>query len=227
MIKNLVIGNGEIGSAIGEILWDCKVVDIEGTDEKCEFLHIAFPYSDNFIEEVEKYKAKHEPKMTIIHSTVPVGTSRKCDAVHSPVRGPHPHLREALDLFPKWFGGARQDQMNDIFQMFTRVEAFDKQETTEAMKLWDTAQYAWNVVLMKEIYKWCKENDLNFYEIYTLPNVEYNNCYLELKRPEVVRPYLKYIRGRIGGHCLIPNAKLLPTWITKIILEKDDEFDTQ
>ncbi len=96
--------------------------------------------------------------------------------------------------------------------------------TSEALKLWDTTQYGWMIVLNKEIKKWCDENGLDFEVIYTEANKSYNEGYQKLGRPEVMRPYLKYMSGKVGGHCIVPNCRLLNSEIAKFILKKNRSY---
>ena len=116
MSTNLVIGMGQIGSAIHKILSEKH--EVEGIDikdctvpkhEKYDFVHICFPCKDQteFVEAVKKYKQRYlaPDGVCIIHATVPVGTSRLCNAVNSPCRGIHPDLVEGIKTFPKFFGG--------------------------------------------------------------------------------------------------------------------------
>ena len=62
--------------------------------------------------------------------------------------------------------------------------------------------------------KLCDEYNLDFMEVMTKYNNTYNEGYTKLGKPNVVRPVL-YPTDKIGGHCVIPNAKLLPR--TKLI----------
>ena len=62
--------------------------------------------------------------------------------------------------------------------------------------------------------KLCDEHNLDFMEVMTKYNNTYNEGYTKLGKLNVVRPVL-YPTDKIGGHCVIPNAKLLPR--TKLI----------
>ena len=108
---DLIIGAGEIGTALFEVLkhyYLVKLVDKNSPKirEKVRVMHICFPCQDQkeFVGWVKKYQEKYEPEFTVIHSTVPVGTTGKCGekVFHSPVRGVHPRLQEALLTFAKY-----------------------------------------------------------------------------------------------------------------------------
>ena len=211
-MKHLIVGFGEVGKAIYHILgkmtpyvdhnkstWDGKFVDV---------VHICIPYSDKFIHEVETYKSVSN--LVIVHSSVPVGTCDALKVVHSPIRGVHPNLEKGIRTFVKYFGGKDAYKASTIFKKLRiKTRCFKESRTTEALKLWDTSQYGRLIMLEKEIYKWCQDNKLNFKNIYTLANKDYNEGYTKLGMPYVVRPYLYHKEGPIGGHCVLPNAKLL------------------
>lgn len=229
MIKeHLVIGAGEVGQAIANFL-ECDTYDTDphkttsAFQPEYKYLHICYPYSDNFEKSVMAYSERYRPRLIIIHSTVPIGTSRKLNAVHSPVKGVHPQLVKGLQTFVKYFGGDKAHEAAALFPGLT-TECYEKQETTEAIKLWETTQYGFFIILEKAIYEFCRKNGLDFDEVYTIPNIDYNLGYTKLGRTEVVRPFLKHIPGKIGGHCVIPNARLLDSWVARLILEKNEQL---
>lgn len=213
MNKTLIIGMGEVGQALMRVLKDYNPVgaDIEiDLDDTFEVMHICFPYSDNFIEDVKEYQEKYKPKYTIIHSTVPVGTSGQLKATHSPIRGLHPHLEEGIMVFSKFIGGGEVDSVADYFRRVgLKVVLLDKSETTEAMKLFDTEYYRTCIEFAHRVKKYCNKHDLSFHEVYTLANQTYNEGYVQLDHPEFVRPVLQPIMKEIGGHCVLPNSKLI------------------
>lgn len=213
-MKTLIIGRGEVGRALGEIFgahYYQSVIDKGESDQGVfEILHICFPYSTEFVAAVESYRRQYQPKWVVIHSTVPVGTSRALNAIHSPVRGIHPHLTQAIRTFQKFIGGPDASKVADYFRRAgLRVMLFDKQETTEAAKLFETESYRVNIEFMHRCKNYCHEHDLSFHEVYTLQSLTYNEGYLALGYPEYVRPILQPIAGKIGGHCVLQNKQLL------------------
>lgn len=226
-MKNIVIGLGEVGKAIQEIL-SCeghdpfKKIIYSGT---CDVIHVCIPHSDKFIEIVKEYKKQFKPSLTIIHSSVPVGTTEKLNAVHSPIRGVHPNLALGVKIFVKFFGGKRSCEASKIFSdLGIKTFCVEDSRNTEALKLWDTTQYGIMILLNKEIHKYCEENNLDFDVVYGLGNSTYNEGYVNLGRHEVVRPYLKYMEGKIGGHCVVPNAKLIKSQLSKLIVDFNENL---
>lgn len=236
-MKALIIGRGEVGSALARILAGAhEVVVYDRLDGPVpgwtgiDVLNIAFSWSEKFIDWVAAYQHWSVPRLTIVHSTVPVGTTRQLgpDTAHSPVNGVHPHLEEGLRTFPKWIGGplAAGVMAGDFLSAAGfRCTAAGESEVTEAAKLWCTAQYAWNIILAKEISEWCREQGLAFSSVYRLWNEMYNHGYETLGMPYVRRPILDGSPGLIGGHCLIPNARMLDTWLTRTILYRNRTYE--
>lgn len=221
-MKHLIVGYGEVGKGLKAIL-DSTVhdpfQDIIFVGE-CEVMHICIPYADNFISIVEGYKEQFKPKITIIHSTVPVGTCKQLGAVHSPIRGIHPHLENGIRTFTKYFGGKDAKKAAKYFEEIG-IETFVTEDVNsiEAGKLWSTTQYGFFIMLNKEIKKWCVEHDVDFDLAYTHFNETYNKGYSELGMDHVIRPVLKYMIGPIGGHCILQNASLLDSEEKNDILE--------
>lgn len=223
-MKTLIIGFGEVGRAINAVLWDKYWVEILDSShighrqgltksinqKQYDIIHICFPYSKTFIKDVKAYQKKYKPKYTVIHSTVPVGTSRKLGAVHSPIRGIHPNLEGGVRTFTKFLGGERASEVADYFRRAgLRVCLFDRAETSEALKLFDTEYYRACIEFAHRVKRYCEANDLSFHEVYTLGNQTYNEGYTKLDHPEFVRPVLQPIMTPIGGHCVTQNSKLI------------------
>lgn len=223
-MSNLVVGKGEIGTAL------MKLLNCDGHDPiknlhakgKYDVIHIAFPYYEGFISNVRFYQEYFEAKLVIIHSTVPVGTSKKLGAVHSPCRGQHPNLFQGLLRFVKFFGGKNSIKAAKIFSKLGIKTYFTKDSNnTEAMKLWDTTQYGVNILLEKEIHEYCVKNKLDFNVVYTEANKTYNRGYGRLRHTEYKKYVLKHVDGPIGGHCVVNNARLLDSKSAKAILAID------
>lgn len=234
-MNHVIIGMGEVGRALFDVLSafeDYKVGWKEyGESSNVPFLgpahvmHVAMPYSENFNAEVRNYAAYFGASLVIVHSSVPVGTCDSNHWVHSPVRGVHPNIAKGIRTFVKYFGGLRSEEAADIFSALgVRTVAVPHARDTEAAKLWDTTQYGVQIVLMKAIYAWCRQHKVDFELVYTEFNHSYNEGYSKLDRREVSRPYLNYMPGPIGGHCVMQNLPLLgENFITNLV----EEFNKQ
>jgi benzoyl-CoA reductase/2-hydroxyglutaryl-CoA dehydratase subunit BcrC/BadD/HgdB len=182
-------------------------------------MHICFPYSDEFINEVKKYQEEYKPKYTIIHSTCPVGTSRKCNAIHSPVTGVHPYLQESLKTFTKFLGGEQASEVADYFRRCgIKVHIEDNQETTELLKLLCTTKYGIDIEYVKDVKRQCDKYGVPL-DSWIVWVDNYNRGYQKLGQEQYTRPNLIPINKNIGGHCVRNNAELIETLFTKIIKE--------
>ena len=226
-MKTLVIGFGEIGQSLYNVLrgnYDVGYIDrhTEYNVERAEIIHICFPPSDKFIEQVKEYQARFNPKYTIIHSTVSIGTTAQLNAIHSPCLGIHPHLEESMRVFPKYLGGPQASEVADYFRRAgLKVYLFDKSETTELLKILDTTYYGVCIEYTKDIKRQCEKYGVPF-EAWTVYNNFYNECYPKLGHPEFVRPNLIPIMQKIGAHCVLPNLELLETPFTSFLKKLND-----
>lgn len=220
MNSHIVIGAGEVGKAIEQILLTglkalggrVYLRDIEGGGGKFDVMHICFPWTKDFEADVDTYYRLYQPTLLIIHSTVPVGTSRSLGAVHSPIAGRHPTLRTDLMYFTKFFAGEGAEEAAAIFRqcgLTTRVLS-DLADVTEAGKLWQTLQYGWAIAIQKEAYRDCAVRGLDPELVYRTFNTDYNLGNAALGRPYWL-PILEDMPGPIGGHCVVPNLELLDT----------------
>lgn len=235
---SLIVGAGEVGQGLFEVLNAAYrgrvfIRDIEpGIDnpKTVDFLHITFPYSDKFVENVRKYRRQYGKPVVIIHSSVPVGTTESIgkDAVHSPIRGKHPDLAGGIRTFVKFFGGHDPDVVQDVEQYFARAGVrtmiLSSPEATELGKLMETSQYGWFIVLAKEIKKLCDQHGLSFNEVYTIQNMTYNEGYSRLGLDHFLRPVLTPVGGPIGGHCVRENSDLVDSTVTKLIKDFNDKY---
>ena len=226
-----IIGYGEIGRAVDEVYkakgLQTHIKDLdkdEGLDE-CRFLHICIPFSDSFITTVSDYAKQLEPEFLIIHSTVPPGTTDSItgcsNVVHSPVRGIHPNLYEGLITFPKVVAGKDCTTVAEHFRsdLGLTVREYDQAKTSEASKLLSTTYYGLCIAFHEYANTICEDNDLCFDEVMTEWNMDYNQGYKELGINNVVRPVLYAPKGKIGGHCVVPNANILKSVKNSPILD--------
>lgn len=229
---HLVVGKGEVGSALHKVLADRYSVsardksdDVEG---QFDVLHLSYPWTENFVSSAKGYIEKYKPELVIVHSTVAVGTTEEIGsiAVHSPIRGVHPRLEEGIRTFVKYFGGGNAEEAARIFgEIGLQTRAFKDSRTTELLKILDTTYYGWNIVFEKEVKRLCDEMGLDLGEVYTVPNEDYNEGYEKLGKPNVRRPVLKHVPGKIGGHCIMENCEFLDDWLTRTIKERNKGYE--
>ena len=230
--KTMIVGAGEVGKSLYTVLKDyhdtyirdVQPIEIEGG---VEILNICFPYQKGFEIAVKMYQDEYKPLVTIIHSSVPIGTSRKLNACHSPIHGKHPNLSNGIRTFVKYLGGADPTQL-EIAEDFLKkaqinVMVVPTPEDSEHSKLACTRRYGISIVEMKELKKECDANGTNFDVVYGW-NQFYNDGYRKLGMGHFTRPMLEYNEGKIGGHCVVPNCHLLDGPLSDFILEKDESY---
>ena len=217
-MKSLIIGQGEIGSSLHQVIGGDITDNSNSNFSEYDLINICFPYSDSFETEVKKYQDRHKAKFTVIHSTVPVGTSSKLNAVHSPCLGIHPHLAESFKTFTKFLGGKNASFVADFFRRKgIKVYITDKSETTELMKIMDTTQYGIEIEFTKELKRLCNEFNVPF-ELWSTYVNNYNQGYEKLGYPEYKKYNLVPIKGKIQGHCVMQNAELIDSKFAKLLL---------
>lgn len=223
-----VLGLGEVGSAVAGIFsskFDVLKKDLEYDElknSKIEVLHVCLPYNSNFEETVIAQAAANRPNLIVIHSTVKPGTTAsifekiKVPIVHSPVMGTHPNLEKDIREFTKFIGPADNESKDLATSHFKEVniqtKVLQNPLESELGKLLDTTYYAWNIMFEKLTWQICDRAGVDFENVYTEFNKVYNQGY-QKSNPNVLRPILKHQPGPIGGHCLIPNAKILQDYL--------------
>jgi hypothetical protein len=264
-MNSVIIGMGEVGQALRRVLVERKAEDVFSYDPKdgdtpgrlaliatkgVDVAHVCYPFNPdrdapNFAASVRVYARELKVSLVIVHSTVPVGTTRAIGpiAVHSPIHGQHQHLSRGIRTFLKYVGGADEGTVTMALGYLLRhgIRAYpvSSPEASELSKLLCTAQYGWQIILCKEVAAIAARYGVPFAEVYTDWNREYNRSYAELHpvapggQPknygnldvDVHRPTLHPTPGPIGGHCVIPNAKLVQSWLTDLIVERNKHYE--
>jgi len=210
----IVVGLGEVGRPILELAskhYRTVGVDFSPPAERVsgvDILHICFPFGiDDFVGETTRYIELFKPSLTIINSTVAVGTTRAVakrtgtSVVNSPVRGKHAHMTEDLLRYVKFVGavdalaGERAAEHFQSLGMKTTILA--SPESTELAKLTETTYFGLMIAWAQEVERYCDQFGLNYAEVVSF--------YDEIN----FFPPVKYFSGIIGGHCVMPNIKIL------------------
>ena len=227
-MKTLIIGKGDVGKALYGILsrkYETYIQDKEMEQGgEFEVIHICFPYSKYFEGDVWDYQEIYRAKYVVIHSTVPVGTTRRCQVFHSPVIGQHPYLEKSLLTFRKYLAPKDNKLKRYFEQAGIKIKQVGKPEETEALKLFLTTCFGISCLEEKTIWNWCLEHGLNYKTIYKDALENYNEGYIKLGYPQFVRPILKHNKGKIGGHCVIPNCDLLKHPLTNFLKKQNKEI---
>jgi UDP-N-acetyl-D-mannosaminuronate dehydrogenase len=210
----LVVGLGEVGKPLLAILsthYDPIGIDIHlpaGPIDHADVMHVCYPFQiEDFVGETVRYIARFEPALTIVNSTVGVGTTRKiaslsgADVVHSPVRGKHAHMEEEIRYYTKFIGaldpGAAHKAARHFESAGFKTRVLSSPETTELGKLTETTYFGMMIAWAQEVERYCDRVGTNYNEVISL--------YDEIP----FFPPVKYFPGIIGGHCVMPNIEIL------------------
>jgi len=220
----VIVGLGEVGGPLFELL--SKYHRTVGVDlapvhtevKQTDFLHVCYPFQiRDFVGETARYIERFRPKITVINSTVSVGTTRLVaektgtTVVNSPVRGKHARMLEELSLYTKYIGtndpaaGERTAQHFQLAGLKTKVLSCP--EATELAKLTETTYFGLMIAWAQEIERYCDKTGANYEEIISF--------YEEIK----FFPTVKYFPGIIGGHCVMPNIEILRKFTESKLLE--------
>ena len=238
-MKAILIGYGEIGKAVFNVFsHDHEIIihDVaKGIDyiakngERAEILIIAIPYSRHFEKIVKSYQEKFDIKSTLVFSTTQIGTCKRLKAVHSPVEGKHPNLAESIETGKRWIGGKDERVMRFFKEAGFKKEQLrvvEKPEFTEFLKLRSTTLYGVNIEFARYSNEVARELKMSFEEVRKFDE-DYNELYRKMGMPWFARYILSPPKGKLGGHCVVPNAKklkkLFPHSMLNEILKKRED----
>jgi UDP-N-acetyl-D-mannosaminuronate dehydrogenase len=220
----IVAGLGEVGKPLFELLsryYRTIGVDIAPPVEKiesCEVLHVCYPFQiKDFVGETARYIELFRPQITVINSTVAVGTTRRISeltgaaVVNSPVRGKHARMLEELSRYTKFVGASDPQAGRQAAQHFElagmKTKVLSTSEATELAKLTETTYFGLMIAWAQELERYCDRSGADYKEIISF--------YEEIK----FFPSVKYFPGVIGGHCVMPNIEILRKFTKSELLE--------
>ena len=212
--KVVVVGLGEVGKPLLKLIsqhQEVVGVDITPPEQPVTgvgVLHLCFPFEiKDFVGECARYIAMFKPDLTIINSTVGVGTTRAvaqrsgAAVVHSPVRGKHIRMLEELSHYVKFIGAlepaAGQAARAHFESLGMKTRVLSSPEATELAKLTETTYFGLLIAWAQELERYCDKSGANYDELVAF--------YEEIK----FFPPVKYTPGIIGGHCVMPNIEIL------------------
>lgn len=222
----VVVGLGEVGRPLLELI--SKRHRAVGVDvsppparvEGVEVLHICYPFAiKDFVGETARYLELFRPKLTIVNSTVAVGTTRAiaertgAAVVNSPVRGKHARMGEDFLHYTKFVGAMDSVSAQRAAQHFEslgmKTKTLSSPEATELAKLTETTYFGVMIAWAQEVERYCDQLGQNYDEVVSF--------YEEIN----FFPPVKYFPGIIGGHCVMANIEILsrmdPSEILKAI----------
>jgi UDP-N-acetyl-D-mannosaminuronate dehydrogenase len=212
--RTLVVGIGEVGSALAAVLERKEPVlrhdlDRVKIEEPIGTMHLCVPFqSPHQFETVALgYIDRFKPALTIINSTVLPGTTRSLarksqnPVAFSPVRGKHVRMEQDLLRYFKYVAApdrlwaANAEVHFRAAGMKTRRMA--EVESLELAKLAETTYFGVCIAFAQEMNRYAERVGGDYSEA------------VEFFDEVDFLPRQRYFPGFIGGHCVIPNIKLL------------------
>jgi UDP-N-acetyl-D-mannosaminuronate dehydrogenase len=221
--KVVVAGLGEVGKPLFDLI--SKHYDVIGVDlspveriERTDILHVCYPFEiKDFIGETAHYIDLFKPALTIVNSTVAIGTTRSiaertgAAVVNSPVRGKHSRMLEELQIFTKFVGAidpaAAEEAATHFQSVGLKTKILSSPEATELAKLTETTYFGVMIAWAQEVERYCDQSGQSYDEVVSF--------YEEIK----FFPPVKYFAGTIGGHCVMPNIKILSKYSDSALLD--------
>ncbi len=222
--KVVVVGLGEVGKPLLKLIseyHEATGVDVMPPPEPIldvDVLHICYPFEiKDFIGETAKYIELFKPQLTIINSTVGIGTTRRvaertgAAVVHSPVRGKHARMQEELKTYTKFVGAMDATSGRDAAEHFQSVglktKVLSAPEASELAKLTETTYFGLMIAWAQEVERYCDRTRQRYEDVASF--------YQEIE----FFPLVKYFPGIIGGHCVMPNIEILRKFDDSAILK--------
>lgn len=217
-MKGLIIGKGQVGTSLYDVLKDVHETHIKDIEElelpNVEILHLCFPYSDQFVETANSYIEKYKPEIVINHASVAIGTTRQLKHKHvfySPVRGKHPNLADGIRQFVKFVAGD-VEYLPKVVEYFNKanvlIHAYDEKQVNalEFCKLMSNIRYGYEICFMQEAERMAKYFNIDIDKFKTF-EMTYNLGYDKTGEAHLKRPQLT--GGIIGGHCIMQNLDII------------------
>lgn len=221
--KVVVIGLGEIGKPLFQLIserHEALGVDISPVEPpgNVDVLHVCYPFQiRDFVGETARYVELFRPALTVINSTVAVGTTRTIAertgtaVVNSPVRGKHARMLEDLRFYTKFVGAldssVAQMTVHHFESLDLATKVLSSPEATELAKLTETTYFGLMIAWAQELERYCDQIGEDYDEI--------SSFYDEIK----FFPPVKYFPGVIGGHCVMPNIEILSKVKPSVLLD--------
>jgi UDP-N-acetyl-D-mannosaminuronate dehydrogenase len=226
----VIVGLGEVGKPLFELTSKHhKAVGVDITPptddlKDIDVLHVCYPFQiKDFLGETARYINLFRPRLTIINSTVGVGTTRNivqrtgATVAYSPVRGKHSRMLEDLQRYTKFVGAldrSSAEQAATHFEsMHLKTKILSSPEAAELAKLSETTFFGLMIAWAQEVERYADQIGGDYNEIVSF--------YEEIG----FFPPVKYFPGKIGGHCVMPNIELLKRFADSEILKAIESSD--
>jgi UDP-glucose 6-dehydrogenase len=223
--KTLVVGVGEVGGALVEVLERTQPGVLRHDIERRDFpdaigvMHVCIPYQSRqqFETATLEYIERCQPHLTVINSTVIPGTTSRianrsaARLVYSPVRGKHARMTDDLMRYRKFVAALNDEVAAEAEEHFRsagiRTRRIARVETLEVAKLAETTYFGLQIAFAQELNRFANQLGADYAEA------------IEFFDEVDFLPRAHYYPGFIGGHCVIPNIHLLKQVVNSPLLE--------
>jgi len=244
----LVIGLGEVGIPLFELLQESKLFHVYGLDideakmrklgqtrppNKVDVMHVCIPCltREKLVKITTGYAKRFSPKLIIVESTVQPGTTaevyencKPCLVAHSPIRGVHKsreHMKWELKKWTKYVGGTSPEAAKAAQEHFQKLGM-----KTKVLKSSLETELA---KLFETSYRaWmiaCFQEMHRISKHLSADFDEITDFIEDTHRVRLDRPVM--FPGEIGGHCLVANILLLledyDSEFLRLILESNEK----
>jgi UDP-N-acetyl-D-mannosaminuronate dehydrogenase len=213
MRKVVVVGMGEVGQPLLRILsrkFECVAVDVAPLELSggCQVMHVCYPFQTrDFVATTLQYISKYSPALTIVHSTVAPGTTRRIQeqsgaaaVIYSPVRGKHARMEADMLHYKKFVAGFDTQSLRGAVEHLTqagfKTDTFRSPEIAELSKLLETTYLGVLIGWAQEVQVLAEGVGGSFEEV---------NAFVK----EIGFLPSHIFPGVIGGHCVMPNIAIL------------------
>ena len=262
-ITHIIEGMGEVGSALFELLKKDEKLNLLGNDidhakiksrskiethrllkEGCDVLHICFPYSVNFEKNVLFLTEKYQAKETVIHSTVPPGTTQNIQKavwkrdyartekarldqliVYSPVRGVHSRMLLDFKRYTKFWSCVQSPNttkrepvlyLGQLSKYGIKTKMMSNPTVLELAKIYvDTSYYGWLILYAQHTKEVTDQYHVDWNEMWQFSD--------EIEAFLNNRPKMFPGEG-IGGHCVLQNLELIADEFLDMVFAHDKHY---
>jgi UDP-glucose 6-dehydrogenase len=219
----IIVGIGEVGNPLAQILsrsYECCKVDIVpvAISAPCSVLHVCYPFQiDDFLGVTLGYVDKYKPALTIINSTVAPGTTEAIyersggrPTAFSPVRGKHAHMERDMLRYTKFVAGCDPHSTTEAVKHFSRAGL--KTATCRTPRIAELSKLL-ETTYLSILVGWAQEVERISHQY----GGEFNDVNAFIEEIDFLPSHI--FPGVIGGHCTMPNVRILQQHYSSAFLQ--------
>lgn len=226
-MNHIIIGYGEVGKGLAEVMKPLKprihdpyLGHYALSYDDVDVIHITIPGNiTTFKDLVHNYILQFDPGIVVIHSTVPIGTTKTLQedhpdiaVLHSPIRGKHPEMTKGILTYRKHIAGYSEAAVVTIGAEFKKCgikcrAVIGDPSTTELGKILELFRYGQLIKMATEMKELCDYFKVDYKSTVQSFIDTYNSGLAELGLDHFMQADCKPMEGnKLGGHCVIENC---------------------